>query len=592
MARLLKETAKGKPSPMASETRLQRRTGSANWYLIAWVPEDVRHLIPGGRGGTKWISLRTADHGEAKRRVRIASVQFDQQVAAARRSLAGQEDRIDQAEAERIARLWESRELAHDEDVRRLGVPEEVFAEDERNTAGLSRDARMAVARGRMPQGDFRFDTILPSLGIHLNVSPGSESWSRLNYEFIKAAARMADALASRNQGQLVETPAPPRAADTARVVTVEQLIQAYLANPAKKRSAGTLKTYNTVFNAMRELLGPDTPVDSIHPVDCERIRSVLLRLPVNAKQRFRGMTLSEAADAADARKQLKRLGVKAVNNYLHNLSALFKWGVKTWRVTRNPAEGLAIADSREAKDGRQPFSTDQLRAIFNAPLYTGCVNDEEGFAKPGPNVPRRARFWVPLLSLWTGMRLGECCQLHVQDVTELDGVPVILVNETNEPGADEADRKRLKTDAGERIVPIHPELQRIGFLQFVEEMRARGERRLFPELKPDRMGYLSGPFSKFFNDRRRFLGKLGMAGTGVSFHSFRHSYRDALREAEISLERVRALGGWSRDSGGEEANYGKGLKPSTLYREIQKIDYPGLDLSHLYVAEADQLAA
>lgn len=72
---------------------------------------------------------------------------------------------------------------------------------------------------------------------------------------------------------------------------------------------------------------------------------------------------------------------------------------------------------------------------------------------------------------------------------------------------------------------------------------------------------------------------------TGVSFHSFRHNYRDALREAEIGLERVRALGGWRRDSDGEEAIYGKGLKAATLYREIEKVRYAGLDLIHLYVA-------
>ncbi len=67
-----------------------------------------------------------------------------------------------------------------------------------------------------------------------------------------------------------------------------------------------------------------------------------------------------------------------------------------------------------------------QLQAIFNASFYTGCQDDEAGYAKPGPNVIRRGRFWVLLLSLWTAMRLGECCQLRVDDVTKLDGVPVI----------------------------------------------------------------------------------------------------------------------------------------------------------------------
>ena len=44
---------------------------------------------------------------------------------------------------------------------------------------------------------------------------------------------------------------------------------------------------------------------------------------------------------------------------------------------------------------------------------------------------------------------------------------------------------------------------------------------------------------------------------------------------------RSRALGGWRRDSGGEEASYGSGLKASTLYREIKKLRYEGLNFRH-----------
>ncbi|WP_147018240.1 hypothetical protein [Methylorubrum extorquens] len=117
-----------------------------------------------------------------------------------------------------------------------------------------------------------------------------------------------------------------------------------------------------------------------------------------------------------------------------------------------------------------------------------------------------------------------------MDDVAELERVPVILIDDAGEPGADDADKKRVKTEAGKRFVPVHPELERIGFLAFAEEMRGRGEKRLFPELKPDSLGYLSGPFSKWFNDKRRFLGKLEMEVKGVSFHSFRHKRDTGMR--------------------------------------------------------------
>ena len=178
-------------------------------------------------------------------------------------------------------------------------------------------------------------------------------------------------------------------------------------------------------------------------------------------------------------------------------------------------------------------------------------------------------------------MRLTECCQLFVSDIQEIDNTPCILINDDPDGDEDEQDAKRVKTDAGKRYVPVHPELVRIGFLNFVKEKKSPGGRRLFPELKKGADGYYSGPFSKWFNDTNRFLDKAGAKAKGTSFHSFRHNYRDALREADISPQRVRALGGWARGGGAEEI-YGGGLKASTLYKEIEKIEYPGLNLSHL----------
>lgn len=569
---------------MGLETRLVRRK-TGTYSFRAWVPPELREVIPGGRSGQKWIALGTSDRAEAVRRARLKSVEFDRELETARRQLRGENDSISHAEAARLAALWLSEELAQDEEDRRRGLPYDLIEEDRANLEHVDGYLRKSLATGKAEGGDMGLSVFLKDQGV--NVQPGSESWRRLSYEFLKAHRRATEAFKARNEGEVVETPAPPTAASVPHSCTVEELITAYLADPTRSRTKGTLKTYRTVFRAMRELLGPEKPVDSIHRRDCERIRDVVMRLPKNASQKFPRLSLEEAAAVADA-ERLEGLGVSAVNNYLHNLSALFKWGVKNWRVTRNPAEGLALPDDRDERDLRHPFTTKQLQAIFSAPLYTGCRDDEEGYARPGPNVIRRGRFWVPLLSLWTGMRLGECCQLRTEDVITYDGVPVILINDAGEPGDDEADKKRVKTEAGKRFVPVHPELQRIGFLEFVEKLLTKGQTRLFPEIRPDSLGYLSGTFSKWFNDKRRFLGKVGVTQAGVSFHSFRHNYRDALREAEIGLERVRALGGWRRDSEGEESIYGKGLRAATLYREIKKVDYQGLDLSHLHLQARD----
>ena len=66
-----------------------------------------------------------------------------------------------------------------------------------------------------------------------------------------------------------------------------------------------------------------------------------------------------------------------------------------------------------------------------------------------------------------------------------------------------------MKNVSSERRVPIHPDLVAFGFLDFVARARARGDERLFPELKPNRHGKLYSTISQRFSDT--FLPRLGI---------------------------------------------------------------------------------
>lgn len=60
---------------------------------------------------------------------------------------------------------------------------------------------------------------------------------------------------------------------------------------------------------------------------------------------------------------------------------------------------------------------------MFQAPIYTVCQSVGR-WRKPGSFVPRQsAIFWVPLIGLFSGMRLGEIIQLRVADVKTLAGI-------------------------------------------------------------------------------------------------------------------------------------------------------------------------
>ena len=269
------------------------------------------------------------------------------------------------------------------------------------------------------------------------------------------------------------------------------------------------------------------------------------------------------------------------INTYLNKVGGVFNWAVKEEMMDRNPANGLRVPDAALRRDKRLPFSTAQLRAIFTAPLHTGCRDDGHGYAAPGNCRPRNARFWIPLISLFNGLRLNEACQLDVTDVRLIEEVPCFVITEAS---AGSATDKRLKTASSARVVPIHPELVALRFMDFVVERRRAGEIKLFGEVGLGATGYRSTTFSAWFT---RFTGKAKARSNKTCFHSFRHNFRDALREARIERDIALALGGWSAPGGsGSSASVsdacGSGYRVATLFEAISRVSYPDLDLSHL----------
>ena len=330
-----------------------------------------------------------------------------------------------------------------------------------------------------------------------------------------------------------------------------------------------------TGLNLIEEFFGKDTPLSAIDMDQCEAYMAFLRDLPPNFTKIRKGRSLKKLAEEnkAQGKPGLKRA---TRESYFTPLKTLFLWAMRKKHVTENPTQGLS--EGREVEgDAEERFSytLEQLQAIFNAPLYRGCVDDERGFNKPGPNHPRRARFWLPLLGLYTGARLGELCQLLVEDVRVTDkGTPYLSINTTGEG-------KRLKTKNSARSIPLHPVLQQIGFLAFVEAQRADGATHLFPEVLEDGRS-ASHLASKQYN---YLLLAIGIKQRGLTFHSLRHTFRDALRECGVDLEVAEKLGGW-KSQGRVSSGYGMGHSVDRLYQDLSRVEYEGLDLSHLHDVE------
>ena len=110
----------------------------------------------------------------------------------------------------------------------------------------------------------------------------------------------------------------------------------------------------------------------------------------------------------------------------------------------------------QDEQESRLPFDEQDLRIIFSA------GNFAKAQTKP-------SKYWGAVLGLYTGARVNELGQLRVDDLEQVDGVWGIHI------------RHQVKNKASKRFLPLHPELLKLGFVDYVDEVKAHGFQHVFP---------------------------------------------------------------------------------------------------------------
>jgi integrase len=162
---------------------------------------------------------------------------------------------------------------------------------------------------------------------------------------------------------------------------------------------------------------------------------------------------------------------------------------------------------------------------------------------------------------MYSGARLSEICQLYVNDIKQLEDIWYFDIN-------DNAD-KRLKNKASRRVIPLHPELVRLGLLDHVEEMKAAGAPRLWMTLGSKRDGY-GHDFSKWY---QRFNRKHITKDPKKVFHSFRHTVADTLKQKGVPEGVIAEILGHANQSI-TTGRYGKRYRPAILLESLEKLDF------------------
>jgi integrase len=360
------------------------------------------------------------------------------------------------------------------------------------------------------------------------------------------------------------------------------ELAERYLKARKSSWTPKTRQTNGAKIALLVDFLGADRAASSITPSDIRDFRDGLLRL--RAKH-WTGAGTSFASRQTEV--ESARIQPKTAALTFETCRAFFKWAVADAYLKTNPADTIQLVPTKQpkAKRTRRPFKADELIALFSAPLFRGCRSPHRRF-EPGPNIVRDARYWVPIIGHYTGMRLGEIVQLHLDDVRLEEGVWFLAVEETADEHDPASEFKHVKSDAGVRRVPMHPDLIELGFPKWVQERKRyrRSSRRLFPEVRFGADGQASTTYSKWFS---RFLDSVGLSDPGLVFHSFRHGAEDAFRDALTPKYVIDRIIGHVDPS--VSADYGEGASLPVLAGAVAAMNFRG-DVRRIIIGTADDM--
>ena len=354
-----------------------------------------------------------------------------------------------------------------------------------------------------------------------------------------------------RDSGEVIETPAdlqpqqavqkPPQQVEGVKAThTPMEAYEAWkIIDPSRPRKSFT--TYLAATSKLASML-PGRTIESMTREDARNVVGTLL-----AQAMARGGKSKNTAA-----------------NLLGRFKTLLAVAVDSGWITVNPFQGRKIARSKRS---RQPWLDSDLIRLFDDPLFNA-------YALPSASMAGKdAAYWLPLLGLYTGARISELAQLHTDDVkfTEEAGW-VVSIEEDPDEG------QEVKNEHSIRELPVHPELIRLGFSDYVNAIKGQGPGPLWPGIVRTELNGAGGKISQWFG---RYKGDKGF-GPNYVFHSFRHTLETRLRAMSVPQYQINALAGHAPGDVSDDYDH-----PTTasLRPVLERLRFPGLVLPRVFTS-------
>lgn len=296
-------------------------------------------------------------------------------------------------------------------------------------------------------------------------------------------------------------TPTAPTSPRLTEALNLGLLADSQKSEATKKETSGTVALFVQAFG--------DKPVKKITGRVAGEFRDLLFSLPTSYTKGKQELDLNAKVERAQEF-DLPTLSGKSVKNHFMRLSALWNQLIRREIAEKNPWSNWDFDLTK--RNPRRAWTDDEL-ALLSSSAWTCGTISQATFAG------------ITLVAAYSGMRLGEICNLRNEDIQEVDGIPCFLIRPHTE------DKWTPKTEAGTRKVPIHSALLNWGILDF----RKDGEKFLFSELKTPQSGPHGTDFGRNFS---KFKTTIALPAA-ITFHSFRHTVSTRLRNQAGDLERT-----------------------------------------------------
>ncbi len=410
-------------------------------------------------------------------------------------------------------------------------------------------------------------------------VSRTDPRYPQLIRQFAEVELEAAGRLMRRNQGEPAATPEKPRPLGE----LLSSMTEPY--RDYKRQNSGT-KHVGTSVNVWLELISHlgDVSLGAVKVSDLYDFLDTRMRASRKpwSMQHAHGLvkrTLREIFALARTR------GLFAGGNPVDDMDILPMLTAKEEKTRRKP---------------RRPFLDGQLSTLFTSEWYRSDTNRWHG--KMATDLG--ARYWVPLFCMFHGNRVREVLQLVESDIQQIDGVTVVHFQEEME-GEQAAMlaagvSRSLKNEPTQRVVPLHPTLAALGFVDFVQSRRCDGANAmLFPSSLP-RVGGKNPILGRAYEQAfLRYVRDTLEFGRGFGNHSFRHQLEDRIRDAQLpgqrwpaglaqaytGRKRVRAADQSHIETEGSESGYGRGHSPAMILRYARTLNFDTISMPPPFIS-------